>query len=164
MPHAVFDTGSISATSDSLSRTLVPGVEPGGSRVGQPLKPAVLLQDAHMEVLEFDTATEDFNSARLFLKMSKNNNLNPGLNLLVGSVHSSAVGATNPNALYVEQNFKAKGTIWAAAYLGVRMVETGSLTVRARIHLDYERVDIPWMEWFMRWEYLDNIVDNTLEF
>ena len=50
--------------------------------------------------------------------------------------------------------------------VGVRVVEANAnLTAYdIDVHLDYERIDVPWMDWFIMWEFLDGIVDNEREY
>ncbi len=164
MPHAVYNLGNQNTSVDLLGRPLVPGVEPGGSRAGRDLKPALLIRDAWIEVIGQSTigATGD-ELATYNLKLSQEVDLTPGLLLPVAQVRMSG-NATNNEDVDVDDIFRAQGTIWAPRVVGVRLVEFGSVNLDVDVHLDYERIDVPWMDWLLMWEFLDGIVDNEREY
>ncbi len=161
MPHVVFESGAVVATSDFASRPLIPGIEPGGSRLGHPTKPALLIQEAKIVVNDLSiTDTDDFWNVLVDLKLSQENSLVPGLLLDVGNL-MGAVPATAQalSSIHQEDTFRAQGTVWAAAFMGIRFTLVNVASVNINIHVDYEAVDIDWMSWFIRWDFLDNIVD-----
>lgn len=166
MPHVVFELGNLTVTQDRQARPLIPGVEPGGSRVGQPTKPALLLTGAAIVVNDISiTDTAEFWLAHIDLKLSKDVDLNPGFLLDVGTIYGGVLGtAQHVSALEVNDEFQARNTIWAPAFMGVRVTLLNVASFNANIHVDYERVDIDWMEWFLRWEFLDNITDNDRDY
>lgn len=171
MPHAVLNLGFQSATVDIAAsvRPLIPGIEPGGSRVGHPMKPALLIRDVWLQPIDVNvSAATGGNTMGYFLKLSQEESLNPGLLLPIGvfgNEHTqvSAVGAVN-QPLEPQGMFKAQGSIWAPAFIGVRVEEVGNANVDCDVHIDYERVDVPWMDWFLMWDFLDNIVDNERQY
>ena len=167
MPHTVWPTGLQTGTGDFLPRPLIPGIEPGGSRLGHPTKPALLIRDAFVMINELDVATEDFHALEVYLKLSQEEDLDPGLTLPVANISFMSDGTTNPDAApSVEQLGKHLiGSIWTPAYVGIRVVERGAVVQwQMRIHLMWDVVEIPWMDWFFRWDYLDNVVNNDLEY
>lgn len=173
MPHRVIATGSQTSTQDALaSSTMIPGVEPGGSTAGKPNKPALLLKDVFLEVVTLDlTGTGGFNNARIFLKLSQDSDLVPGLILPIGQfsgewVTATAVGQNLEGGLggVYHHLFHAQGTVWAPAYVGLRVLIGGTLTVDVKAHIDYEVIEVPWMDWFIMWDFLDNVVNNDDEY
>ncbi len=166
MPHAVFPvtataTGDITAS----ARALIPGVEPGGSRAGKATKPALLIRDCFINVIDVDGGADDVSRMGWYLKLSQERDLSPGLHLPIGYA-VLGINATPTKAFYFEKDvFHAQGTIWAPAWIGIHTVEQGTIGASsAEIHLDYERIDVPWMDWFIMWEFLDNITDGALEY
>jgi len=167
MPHIIFETGTLSATDDALgARPLIPGVEPGGSRVGAPTKPVLLLKEAYMVVNDLVvTANDEFWKVHVDLKLSKENTLVPGLLLDVGNVMGGIATADNAASSMVQHDeFAARGTIWAAAFIGLRVELVNVASINLGIHVDYEAVDIDWMSWFIRWDFLDNVVNNDRDY
>lgn len=163
MPVAHFSSGSITGTQDLLPRKLIPGVTPGGQFAGK-AKPALLIKDMWLEVVNWETSAEDYHAVKVYLKLSQENDLTPGLILPIGIVHSTSVGATHPNAFQVEQlGEHASGTIWAPRVVGLRHIEAGTVTWNIRAYLSYEMVFLPWRDWFVHWEFLDGIGDNARE-
>lgn len=169
MPHAVFNLGALAATTEATARQLVPGIAPGGSRVGQPTKPALLIRNAWIELIDLTPAdSDDFNMGTWYLKLSQEPDMTPGLQLPIGqignAISDSATAAAHPQDFIYRDLFKAQGTVWAAQFVGVRLVEIGAVTIDSDVHIDYERIDVPWMDWFVMWDFLDNIVDNEREY
>ncbi len=165
MPHAVFNLGTLAATTEARARPLIPGIEPGGSRAGEAMKPALLIRDAWLEFQDATTlATPDLASWLFYLKLSQEADMTPGLQLPIGGVRmGETVTANQPTFVAIDDLFHAQGTVWAPRFVGVRVVENGgATTVNCDVHLDYERVDVPWMDWFIMWDFLDNIIDNEL--
>ncbi len=170
MPHAVFNLGNRDATADLAARPLIPGIEPGGSRLGQATKPALLIRDAWIEVIDSPTTfgATDFNMMTWYLKLSQETDLTPGLLLPIAQTgfalqEVSAVGQ-RVYFLNIVKLFHAQGTVWAPRVVGVRVVEVGSVGWDVDVHLDYDVVEVPWMDWFIMWEFLDGIVDNEREY
>lgn len=171
MPHISFDTGAVSGEFNGNARNVIPGVEPGGSRVGHPTKPALLIKDCYAEIVDYANgdATGDWERSRVFLKLSQETDLTPGLILPVAAVAAGKSGTANIwNAFQVTQEFKAQGSVWAPRVVGVFISDVGGAglpdTIRWFIHLDYEQVDIPWMDWFILWDFLDGIGDNERQY
>ncbi len=167
MPHAVFSHGETTATTEAIARPLIPGVEPGGSRVGQATKPALLIRDCWVEPIDVNvTGGVGGNFMSYYLKLSQESDMTPGLLLPIavfGAEVDSEVAATGIKEV-VKDLFRAQGTVWAPRFVGVRVVEVGAAIVNADVHLDYERVDVPWMDWFIMWDFLDGIADNEKEY
>lgn len=171
MPHAVFNLGPQTTTADLAARSLIPGIAPGGSRAGQATKPALLIQDAWIEVVDivpFQAA--DFNMATYSLKLSQETDLTPGLILPVGQLGQANIEVTAVGQRIVgirdmtRDLFHAQGTVWAPRMVGIHIEEVGTINQDVDVHLDYQQVDVPWMDWFIMWDFLDNIVDNELEY
>ncbi len=168
MPHMVFNLGDQPASVVGFFRPFVAGVEPASSVVigaGRAFRPAILLQDAWIEVNDFDVATEDFHQIKLSLALSNNRPPTLGSLLLpVGRVSQSSDGATNPDApLTVEQLFKAQGTVWAAANIGISIQESGAVVVSdVDVHLDWTGTRVDWWDWFTRWNQLELSPDGSL--
>lgn len=130
------------------------------------MKPAMLIRNAWAELVDFDVATEDYHALEVFLKLSQELSLTPGLLLPVALIMASAVGATNPNSISIEQQAQESiaGSIWVPKVVGITIVERGAVvSYRVRVHVDYEMVLIPFMDWFLHWDWLDNITDGSLE-
>ena len=173
MPHAVFELGILTQTTEARSRPIIPGVEPGGSRVGQATKPALLIKDCYLELIDTapDVSAANFSMMSYFLKLSQELDMTPGLQLPIAQVYwnliesnSGTAGSAAGLGVVMRDLFRAQGTIWAPRGVGIRAVEVGGMTIDARVHLDYEMVDVPWMDWFIMWELLDGIGDNELEY
>ncbi len=171
MPHAVFNLGLVSdsGTVAGSSRQFIPGIEPGKGIKSltekRRMKPALLITDAYLVVngAPGTVGQGAGETMSYFLKLSQEQNLFPGLLLPIGIVTYFGDN-TNNNFMQIQQLFKAQGTVWASLWMGVRAVETGTAVINADIHLDYEMVIVPWQEWFLRWEFLDGVVDNSEEY
>jgi len=169
VPHIEIGTGSQSATFDGFERQLIPGIEPGGSRAGEPMKPALLIQDAYIEIVDIATMhTEDFNQALYAIKLSQEQTLDPGLLLPLAQVGTSvtevsAVGQ-RVTPLGIKDLFHAQNTLWAAKWLGIRMFERGTIDIDVSVHIDYEQVEVPFWDWFMMWEFLDRVPNNQKDY
>ncbi len=174
MPHKTWTLTTVTATQDEQPASLIPGIEPGGSRVGQSTKPVLLIRNVWFELTDLvPSVTVDFHHAVLFLKLSQEVDLSPGLilpiagfghighNLKAGATDQPTVGAAYP----VEQMGQhLAGTIWAPRVVGIRTLESGGMNFTGVVHLDYEAVDVPWMDWFIMWEFLDNVADNARDY
>lgn len=172
MPHTIFSPGAQTTTIDSAigNRQLIPGIEPGGSRAGHPMKPAVLLKKAWIEITAFDfLASTTALGYLIFLKMSSERLLDPGLILPVAEVASqvnevSAVGQRVGN-LIINDLWEFEGTVWVPGWMGVRFIEIGTAaTITVHLHLLWEPIEVPWVEWFHMWEFLDGITNNAREY
>ena len=173
MPHVEIGVGTQTATTTDFqtARSLIPGIEPGGSRVGQPTKPALLIRDCWVEPagVGLGSATS-INQALWFLKLSQELTMDPGLILPIAAYGaeqrvSTSVGIhVYPLGGMFQDLFRTKGTIWAAKYVAVGVTEIGGISVAVNVHLEYDVVEIPWMEWFVKWDFLDHIVNNTRDF
>ncbi len=173
MPHTVFDIGIESATADLVPNQILPGVEPGMGIKNifeqKRMKPAMLLNDAYVEVADFITsAAADIVGYRGFLKLSQSPDLNPGLILPIFQfvAHQDGTTADVSNAMVSEQmGQRLAGTVWCPRYLGVRVEEIGNgSSINVQVHVDWTAIEIPWMEWFIRWDFLDNIIDNSRDY
>lgn len=170
MPHAVYNIGVQSAGGNFQARQLIPGIEPGGSRVGKS-KPTLLILDVWIEPKDYSAlTTSDFNAMTYYLKLSQEPDLTPGLILPVGIMGSQVLEADATGRPTIGINsvtkdlFHAQGTRWAPAYVGAFLLENGSLSTDADLHLDYEQVEAEWMDWFILWDFLDNIIDNETQY
>ncbi len=174
MPHAVFDVAQRAGAADVAARELIPGIAPGGSRAGQATKPALLIRDCWLEPAPGGAssllAAAGWHQMTYSLKLSQETDLTPGLLLPIACIGGerreiSSVGQTDLglNAM-IHRLFHAQGTVWAPRVVGVRVEETGTAVTDFDVHLDYEVVDVPWMDWFIMWDFLDNIVDNEREY
>ncbi|MCJ2532028.1 MAG: hypothetical protein LN413_07000 [Candidatus Thermoplasmatota archaeon] len=171
MPHAVFDFTALAADQRFGGRELVPGIAPGGSFAGREQKPALLLRDAWVEITDvvYAGGVSDYNGANFLLQLSQDVDLNPALQLPVDRFGNISMAATDTTAeaispLNRDHQFKAQGTIWAPQFVGVRFDEKGAANFTGFLHLDYEMVMVPWMDWFIMWEFLDNIVDGARDY
>ncbi len=169
MPVAVFDTGIQTGAADVDPRQLIPGIEPGGSQAGQALKAALLIKDAWAELVDIvDAGTAPgFQQTQVRLKLSQEDDLSPGLVLPVANLYVSKTGTAQEfNAVQVEQIFRAQGSIWAPRVVGIGSggFVGGLDSVRWRVFLDYERIEIPWMDWFLLWDWLDNVTNDSFEY
>ncbi len=167
MPHKVWDLGQLASSGDVAPTPLIPGVEPGGSRAGQPTKPALLIQDCGVQFNDIDLAAgADLRGVNVFLKLSQEPDLNPGLLLHIGGVHILSEEATSVGLapIVVHNDFHHQGTIWAPAFVGVKFMEQVAVSWDIDVWLKYERIDVPWMDWFMMWDFLDNVVNDTREY
>ncbi len=167
MPHVVFDPGIKTGGGNFLGRSLIPGIEPGGSRVGFDVKPALLLVDARIEVIDLTTlGLANHSTIGVSIKLSQNQSLNPGQDIPVGNLLVGDIGNANgESAIFVHEFFMAHGTVWAPAYVGIRLNEKAGALVNwhLKLHLNYEEIEVPFMDWFIMWDYLDNITENTFE-
>ena len=79
---------------------------------------------------------------------------------------SDVTGNPVQSGVMFSQDFRAQGSVWTPLWVGVRFSElAGALTSwDIDVHLDYEVIEIPWDEWFLRWEFLDNVVDNERQY
>lgn len=168
MPHSVFNLGDRPAAVRGFFRQLVAGVEPArGVVIGRSRQPrrGILLEDAWIEVNDFDVETEDFHQMKYSLALS---NTRPpttaALLLPVGRVSQSSDGATNPDApLSVEQLFKARGTTWACQWIGVDVQEAGAVVVAdVDVHFDWSGISLDWWDWFVKWNQLEEFPDGSL--
>lgn len=168
MPHAVFDPGSVTGGGNLEARRLARGIEPGGATLGGETKPALLLVDARMEVVDLTTlGIANHSTIGVSLKLSQNQTLIPGQDIPVGNLLVGDIGNANgESAIFVHEFFMAKGTVWAPRFVGMRLNEkAGALpNWHIKLHLDYEIVQVPWEEWLILWDQLDNVVDNSFEY
>ena len=169
MPVAVFDSGIQSTSTEVGARHLIPGIEPGGSRAGQPFKPALLIKDV---VVEFANAardsTADLDILVVLLKLSQESDLTPGLILPLAQMISGGPASAEHSALVLntDPGRLLRGSVWAPMYVGLRVEETtGQFNAfQWLVTLSYETILVPWEEWFIMWDFLDNVVDNTREY
>lgn len=159
MPRAIFDLPGGSGNGSFGARHLIPGVEPGGSRVGQPFKPALLIRDAWIEPLTLDIAAAGMDQLTVHLRLSQEQSLDPGLLLPIHSLGMRAITTTEDivGIWDIPYGHKLAGTIWAASWVGIEIVVSVHLTVNVDVYLEYEVIDIPWVEWFVKWEFLDGL-------
>ncbi len=167
----------MAATSDFNPRSLVPGIGPGeGIRdilAKTRQKYALVILDAYF-LLTTLGAGASWSSAAIYLKLSQDPTLNPGLILPVAAVYQvgNVLGGTGGTASgdriinWSQKDFgeKLAGSVWAPRYTGVRLVEVGGVNVSGQLHLDYTAIEIDWEDWFVRWDYLDNVTDNEVQY
>lgn len=166
MPHTVWNLGSLAASARLQAREFAAGIEPAQDvMIGRAREPKamLLLQDAWIELNDFDVATEDFHQGKYSLALGKDP-LTTALLLPVGSVATSSDTTTNPDApVDVRQEFKAQGTSWAAKEVAIDFQESGALVVcDVDVHLDWEMVGVDWWTWFISWNRLELGPDGSL--
>jgi len=134
------------------------------------MKPALLLQDAYIEVVDVVAGhgVDEFNQALFALKLSQEQSLDPGLLLPLAQVGTlvtevTAVGEI-ATPLSIIDLFRAKNTLWAPKWIGLRMFERGAIDIDISVHIDYEQVMVPFWDWFMMWELIDNVTNNTKDY
>ncbi len=134
------------------------------------MKPALLILNAWMAINNFSTsAVADVQMVAVGLKLSQEQDLDPGLVLPVAEiiVGNTEVAVSIFDSIVIRDMFHAQGTIWCPAWVGVRLAEpsTSKLTdYNVKVYLQYEVVQIPWVDWFLNWEWLDNIVNNEEQY
>lgn len=167
MPHAVFEMEPSGATVILGPRELIPGVTPGGQFAGK-AKPALLINDAYVQLHDMESAAAaDVGSWVVELLLSQELDMTPGLLLPVADINIAQTGTAELiQAFKVEQHgHRLAGTIWAPRLVGVRVGEgTGGTQIDVSVHLDYERIWLPWRDWFVHWEFLDGVSDLTREY
>jgi len=170
MVHTVFDIGGKTVSGDYEARQLIPWIGPGGrARIGEKrrIKPAMMIRATSLEVVNFTTGgADDVMGFNVSLKLSQEQSLNPGLLLHLGTVTIQSLAAAETGIFTILSNDIGKhaGSIWCPLWVGVRLEEIGAgANLNVDVHLDWEPIEIEWWEWFDRWEFLDNIVDNTRE-
>ncbi len=133
-------------------------------------KRALVIKDAYIEPLavNFATTSATYNT-QLYLKLSQEPGLVPGLLLPLAFVHTeidqaTAAAFSNPDLL-IKDLFHAWGSLWAPRYVGVRIAHSSSpISFDFDVHLDYDVVEVDWQDWFMMWDFLDNVVDNERQY
>ncbi len=168
MPHAVLNSGTQTADGVFDFRGLVPGVEPGGSRAGQPFKPALLIQDMWISLtaISTDTGLGD-GQIRAFLKLSQEIGMNPGLRILIEELMvTQASGVADAMTGVTRKKFDYwQGRVYAPRFVALDVDIRGNIDEFALgLHIDYQRIDVPWLEWFIMWEFLDGVTDSSVEF
>lgn len=168
MPHAVLVTGPQTGAVTSPGRELVPGVMPGGQFAGR-AKPALLLRDVKVMVVGLtpDAAAAGEEDLALFLTLSQEIGMTPHLLLPVAWAALETSGANSLETFNVKLNdvFHAQGTMWAPRFVGWRTLIGGAWTnYDLQIHIDYERVFLPWRDWFVHWEFLDGVTTGSVEY
>ena len=167
MPHMVYDLGDQPAAVRTQFRRIVAGIEPAQEIVigrSRAIKRMLVLQDAWIEVNDFDVATEDFHQMKYSLALSNMDPPAESLLLPVGRVSQSSDGTTNPDApLSVEQLFRAQGKMWAAKYVGIDIQESGGVVLAdVDVHLDWGVGSVDWFTWFVAWNDLEISPDGLL--
>jgi hypothetical protein len=170
MPHVTFTTGRISSTSEFGARQLVPGIEPGskirGLRKARRFRPAMVIRQAYVQLEDIVTpASADIGVAFVELKLSQEQDLTPGLLLPVSQFVVGSTSTANLIQTIMEERLGdfISGTVWVPRFVGVRVGITGSIEIDPTVHLDYDIIQVPWQDWFLMWEFLDNVRNNTRE-
>lgn len=135
------------------------------------MKAALLLQNAWVEPVDIALNTDGAtgtDSVTWILKLSQEQSMNPGLILPVAwwggeTQEASAVARFGVMTNFVRV-FRARNTLWAPKWIAVGVIVRGSISVDSNFHLDYEKVDVPFWDWFMLWDFLDNVTDNTRDY
>ncbi len=166
MPHMVFNLDDQPAAVRTQFRQLVAGIEPGsGVRIGRSrrVKPLILIEDAWIQVNDFDVATEDFHQILLSLALSNEIPPQESLLLPVGRVSGSSSQATNEGGPLVEQLFRAQGTTWAVRNIGIDIQEAGAVVLSdVDVHMDWSVTFTDWFSWFRGWNKLELAPDGFL--
>ena len=58
----------------------------------------------------------------------------------------------------------AQGSVWAPRVVGLRVDEQGSLGYDVDVTLHYQVVMIPWWDWIVHWDFLDNVTNLSQEY
>ena len=166
MPHSVWNLGDQPASTRVQERAFVASIQPAqGVVIGRSraVKPMLVIQDAWLELNDFDVATEDFHQTKYSLALGKDP-LNTALLLPVAALRQSSDGTTNPDApLEVEQLFRAQGSMWAAAKIAIDIQEAGAVVaVDADLHMDWGVAFVDWFTWFVGWNNLEASPDGNL--
>ena len=169
MPFATFDLGTQTASIDMLGRQLIPGIEPGGALAGRTMKPALIFTGASWKVENVTDADAagDFQHLEIYVKLSQEEDLTPGFLLHVADLHLQKTGTANIwNNVVIKDHFQRHvGSIWVPKFVGVRLENVSGVdAIESQLYLEYEPVLIPWMEYMIRWDFLDNIPDNSVEY
>ena len=166
MPHEIWNLGSLAASARVQARQFVAGIEPARDvvigRAREPKK-MLVIQDAWLELNDFDVATEDFHQGKYSLALGKDP-LNTAKLLPVGMVRTSSDGTTNPDApVEVEQVFRAQGRMFAAKQIAIDFQASGALVLcDADVHLDWGVAFVDWWTWFAGWNELEASPDGSL--
>ena len=124
-----------------------------------------MLGAVKVEVNQFDpTPGQGTELLTLFLKLSQEISMDPGLLLPIAEIGMVQNDATGGQALILNDLWMAEGRIFAPTYVGVRQQEVGTLVWNVDVHLEYERVFLPWRDWFVHWELLDGVVNNARDY
>ena len=166
MPHFVYNLGNRPQSERVQPRQFVGGIEPGQRVViGRPREPKrmLVIQDAWIEVNDFDVASEDFHQMKYSLALGKDPLVAAKL-LPVARVSQSSDGTTNPDApLSVEQLFRAQGKMFAAFLVAIDIQESGGVVIAdVDVHVDVETADVDWWTWFLSWNDLEASPDGGL--
>ncbi len=131
---------------------------------------AFVIRDLWCETVAFaPDASVGEHRALVDLKLSQQEDLSPGLLLPIGQARcdfeEATAAARFPASEWIERFGQHYiGTMWAARYIGTRVEISGTTTGRFMVHLDYEPVEVDWMDWFVMWDFLDNVADNSRDF
>ena len=101
------------------------------------------------------------------IKLSQEEGLDPGLLLPVINMHVGVTATASLVQALEEERFghHMNGTLWAPAFLGLNLVLGGNVaTAFANVHLDYDVILVPWMDYMIMWDFLDNVVNNEFQF
>ena len=128
-------------------------------------KPALLIRDAWIDMIEYSpTDTANYDGLNVQLKLSQEIDLNPGLLLPVANL-GNALGVQTAVGVPVSPQVVNRlfdphmGTVWAPRAVGVRVDEQGGVSFQFNLFLSYEMIMIPWWDWIVLWDYLDNVTD-----
>lgn len=167
MPVVRLSTGTLTGTADVGGVPLIPGVTPGGASAGRD-KPAMLINDFGLEISDMaHDNTQDFDVVAIYLKLSQETDLTPGLLLKVAEIGmwNTAATAENVTAMYRYTERLHLGTVWAPRMVGLRVIMSAGVSAfDGHVDVNYDRITIPWTEWFVRWDFLDNITDNAVQY
>jgi len=129
---------------------------------------AVLLIKRIELVVGHATPASDADSVAFFLMLSQEQDLDPGMILRLGSIMMGAGDTTLENTAVDVQKVTDQwaGSLWAPRFIGVSSARIiGSMTDWSyNVWVHYERVLVPFWDWFMMWELLDNVTDRQEEF
>jgi len=127
------------------------------------MKPALLIRSAKIEITDslLKVTSNSFQSYGVQLLLSTRQDLGNGVVMTIAQVgmENRQVDGTaqRDGTLVINDLFQGQGTLWGAKWVGGRVTEAGAITVDVGIHLDYEQVMVPFWDWFMLWEQLQNL-------
>ena len=167
MPHTVWNLGNLVANARVQPRQFIAGIEPARDivigRAREPKKMLVLM-DAWIEVVDFDSQQDNFQQGKYSLALGKDP-LNTALLLPVGRVFGVGTGTANETrgAVGVEQLFKAQGWMGAVKEIAIDFQESGVLSFcDCDLHLDWTVAGVDWWTWFASWDSLEAFPDGSL--
>ena len=129
------------------------------------MKPALLLGDVKVEINDYTpTSGTGTELLTIFLKLSQELDMDPGILLPIAEIGNFQANATGTGAIIINDLWQGQGTLWVPKVVAIRQQEVGAIAWNVDVHLNYQVVDVPWMDWFIMWDFLDNVVNNARDY